>query len=371
MVSGRRILVAGASGFIGSRLVETLVDRNANVTAVVRSARKAVRFANLDVAIREVDLRDRSGIADAVRNHDAVINVAHDLRAAEHNNVRAFADLADACSKARVHRLVHTSSIVVYDDWPGGDLTEESPHEGTGSGYKNAKSVMERDLSARAASGDLSSVIIQPTIVYGPCSWLWTDQIVERLLSGTVILPDSCRGTCNAVYVDDVVDSLILGVSASPGPAESFIISGPEPVTWREFFETYNRMLECDSIRYAEMGQIENDASGTLGRLKSIAADPTQVGRWMPFRRVSNLLRKAAGETAVDRIRSTLMRLRKLRGPMIYYPTADEIRLYRSTGICYIDKAVRELGYSPSYSFERGAIPTADYINERFLGGVE
>lgn len=366
MLKGRRVLVTGATGFIGARLVERLVQtQGAVVTAGIRDHSKAARLAALDVSVRRVDLGDRARVTEAVRGQDVVINLAHDFRASARRNVGGLVNLADACSAAGVGRLVHTSSIAVYDGWPTQHLSEASPRGGPGSEYKTAKAAMEMALSDRASRGQLDSIIVQPTIVYGPSSWLWTDQIVERLVTGTVVLPDPCPGCCNAVYVDDVAEALILAAVTPEGGAEPFIISGPAPVLWREFFQAYDRMLGTDAIRYQELAETVAPLTSRPVTLQSVMSNPMQVAHWPPVRHAVSLTQRMLGARAIDALRAVALNLTRRRGPITYTPSPSELALYRSTGVCRIDKAVTQLGYAPAFDFARGIEQTAAYVKER------
>ncbi len=75
---------------------------------------------------------------------------------------------------------------------------------------------------------------MQPTIVYGPFSRLWTIDPADMLINATVVLPDRGEGICNAVYVDDVVDAMILAAKNPAAVGQRFLVSG-EPITWAQF----------------------------------------------------------------------------------------------------------------------------------------
>jgi nucleoside-diphosphate-sugar epimerase len=335
------------------------------LTALVRSDRKTSHFNDLGVTVCKASLNDRDGLAEAVRGQDVVINLAHDFKASGRRNIQGFTNLVEACSGEDVARLVHTSSIVVYDGWPDARISESSPRGGPGFDYKNVKCAMEEILLNHAHATSLGSVIIQPTIVYGPESWLWTDQIVERLSTGTLILPKECRGVCNAVYVDDVADALILAAKAPCEPAETFIISGPDVVTWQEFFESYDRALGTNSIQYVDAQPTEPGTASLTNRLKAIAANPLKLASGQSARVILGLAERVIGKPAIERLRTAIIRIKTRRGPLVYYPTNDEILLYRAHGQCHIDKAIGKLGYSPAFDFASGAAQTAEYLTER------
>lgn len=360
---GRPVLVIGASGFIGSRLVEHLaLEHGAKVTALVRDRRRAARIARLDVAIKEADLSgDLSGV---VQGQTVVFNLAHDFRRDGNANLRAFNALAGACAAAKVDRFVHVSSIAVYDAWPGPDLDEDAPAHAEGSEYKSAKLAMEVELAARSADGSLPSVVVQPTIVYGPFSALWTDLPGQWLAEGDVFLPEPA-GLANAVYVDDVVQGLIRAAVAEGAAGQRFILSGPEPRPWRDLFAGYAAALgrpeALKSLPAPEGGTAADPPTGLAALLK----DPMQLADWKPVRQVLNAIRNALGEAAIAHLRDLVLGLRRRSGPVAHYPSADDMRLYLARGVCRIDRARTQLGYQPRFDLQAGLARTGAYLDWR------
>ena len=367
----KKILVTGASGFIGARLVEKLTaDDEFVVTALVRDITKAHHLKALGVNIVVADLSNRSDIDGALKGQDVVINLVHDFKQSQRNNLRGFANLSEASIKHGVKHFVQVSSIVVYDDWPIGNISEESPFGQPGTEYKNTKVAIENSLQRSSKKGLLHTSILQPTIVYGPFSWLWTDYVVEKLLSGTVVLPGNGEGICNAVYVDDVVDALVLAAKNPGLSGEKYIISGPEPITWREFFESYNNVLGKDSIQYIDVAMLADERSGLLGKVKNIMANPLRLANWKPVRYVLNIVQKLLGDRGIEKLKSLIKNLKKSRGPIVYYPDAGDLELYCATGICRIEKAKKNLGYAPKMDFKSGFELTAEYIDTKLRGNV-
>lgn len=365
-LSGKKILVAGASGFIGTRLIEKLtVEGGFVVTALVRDMTKAHRLKALAVQTIVADLSNRADIDRAVKGHHTVINLAHDFKRSQRNNLRSFANLSEACTKHGIQHFVHVSSIVVYDDWPVGNISEESSFGQPGTEYKNTKVAIENALQRSSEKGLLHSSILQPTIVYGPFSWLWTDYVVEKLLSGTVVLPAKGEGICNAVYIDDVVDALVLAVMHPGRSGEKYIISGPTPPTWREFFERYNQYLGKGSIQYIDVAALAGERSGLAGKMKNILANPLQLANRKPVRLILNMIQKLLGDRGIEGLKSLIKALKKSRGPIVYYPDAGELELYCATGVCRIEKAKRLLGYVPKMDFKTGFELTAEYLDNK------
>lgn len=362
-----RVLVTGASGFIGARLVEELSTANDYaVTALVRSTRKVDLVKSQSVTTVVADLSSRQGINQAIKGHDIVINLAYDFKGSQRNNLQAFTNLHDACIEHGVKHFIQVSSIVVYDDWSFGDINEKSSSQRSGDEYRDTKIAIEQALDLSSAKGVLHTTILQPTIVYGPNSWLWTDAVVEKLLTGTLILPSSGKGVCNAVYVDDVVDALLLAIRSSEVSDEKYIISGPEPVTWGYFFESYNQALGTNTIQYVDFETLSVEQSGMMGKIKKIIANPLSLANWKPVQIFLNVIEKLLGSGGIERLKSWVKRLKKSCGTIVYYPNEGEVKLYSSTGVCSIAKAKEKLAYAPTRDFNSGFEITKRYIAEKY-----
>ena len=115
----RRILVTGASGFIGGRVVEKLVrDRGARVRALVRDVAGAARIARFPVELVRGDVTDPPSVRAAASGCQAIIHCAYGNRgsATERHavNVAGTRNVLDAAVAAQVDRVVHLSTLVVY-----------------------------------------------------------------------------------------------------------------------------------------------------------------------------------------------------------------------------------------------------------------
>jgi hypothetical protein len=96
----RKILIVGASGFIGARLTEKLADNNEfEITALVRDANKVKPLQTRGVHTIVANLSNYPGIDSAVRGYHTVFNLAHDFKRSQKINLRNFANLSNACTK--------------------------------------------------------------------------------------------------------------------------------------------------------------------------------------------------------------------------------------------------------------------------------
>ncbi|MGH7525975.1 MAG: NAD(P)H-binding protein, partial [Gemmatimonadales bacterium] len=120
-----RALVTGATGFVGSHLVEALRRRGDEVTALVRSARKAEALAPLGVRLVAGHLHDPAALSRAVEGQDVIYHVAGLVAARDEAeflraNRDGTANLVAASGRGRVARLVLVSSLAAAGPAPRG-----------------------------------------------------------------------------------------------------------------------------------------------------------------------------------------------------------------------------------------------------------
>lgn len=252
-LEGLRLAVTGATGFIGGRLVERLaLGSSASVEAVVHNYNRLARLSVLPqdhLRFHQADLAGPgSDITSVLAGSDVVFHCAYGSSGDAAERWRATVEgtraVARACAAAGVRRLVHFSTVAVYD------VAEREKFDETASyielrpgdlGYDQAKLAAERVLTEDVS--DLEVVIIQPTVVYGPWGGRWTTIALERLPTDGAALPTASApaGVCNAVYVDDVVNAAMLAASVPEGAGGRFLVSG-DPTTWGAFYDAFREI---------------------------------------------------------------------------------------------------------------------------------
>lgn len=365
--TGRRVLVTGATGFIGGRIVEKLVlEHGASVVVLARDFGRAARLARLPVEFALGDLTDADAVTAASKDCDVVIHAAFDWLSDE-ANVKGAANLAAACLRNGVQRLVHLSTMAVYEPLPDDDITEESHCPGANA-YARNKLAIERQLLGYVDDRRLPVVILQPTIVYGPFSKSWTDLPARQMIDGRLVLPAERDGLCNAVYVDDVADAALLAGRASDRAiGERFLVSGPEPVSWRSLYRSYADVLGVGAPQLMPEAEIRRrNRMAAVSALRSIVNEPGVMIRTIAQSPAVRRFLMAAYQRLGPERQAAVKRIYKLRRanaqPPLFLPNLQQLQLYQAQGRTRIDKARRVLGFEPRFPAETGLSVTGEYL---------
>ena len=366
---GTRVAVTGGTGFIGSRLVEQLARGGAEVTCLIRGTDAGTRLHRAGARIRRLDLADADAVHSALQGIDAVFHLAYDWGDTAWN-FAALRSLIKACRANDCRRLVHVSSFVVYDIPDAGRVTEDTPDTPATSGYAHTKLTLETELLAAVRESGVPGTIVQPTIVYGPYSKPWTLDPVDMLKYGTVILPDGGEGACNAVYVDDVVTAMILVAQKPEAVGQRYLVSGPAPITWRTFYEGMARAAGAGGPQLRPAEALAR-ANSRAGQIKRIAMDPELVVRRIagigPARKLVTAALKVLPRGMRQTLHQRLFAPAQKRRGHIHFPDSGRLAFLQGRATIDPAKARKELGYAPAFDFERGMIPTTQYLRDIYL----
>jgi dihydroflavonol-4-reductase len=241
-----KVLVTGATGFVGSHVVRALLARGDDVRVTVRAASPPEALAGLDVERVTGDATDRRAMRRAARGIERAFHVAGttNLRtpAAELLRVHAHGTrcVLDACRTAGVERVVHVSSVAAIGPArPGGALDERHVRSGPlGIPYADAKYAAEVEALRVAAHG-LDVVIACPGHVFGAGDERRSStQVVRRFLLRRI--PAYVDGAIDIVDVEDVAAGLLL--CDERGVAGERYILGTRNYTWRRLFAELERI---------------------------------------------------------------------------------------------------------------------------------
>ncbi len=240
-LNGKRVLVTGAGGFIGSRLTERLVELGAEVRVLVRYTsdgdagwldRSSVRG---QIDVRRGDLADRDSVFDAVKDREivfhlgALIAIPYSYLAPEsyvRTNMFGTLNVLQAVRELGVGRMVHTSTSEVYGSAQTIPMTEAHPLVGQ-SPYSATKIAADKLAESYHRSFGTPVVTLRPFNTFGPrqSARAVIPAITVQLLAGKPVRLGDTRPTRDFVFVDDTVDAF-LRAGTTPGVEGETIHTG-------------------------------------------------------------------------------------------------------------------------------------------------
>jgi UDP-4-keto-D-QuiNAc 4-reductase len=249
-----RVVVTGATGFIGTHVVEQLARRGHRVVAMVRgepssfAAPDVETWTIADLATLAADSARRLAGIDAVVHCAARVHVLHEtepdpLTAFRRVNLQATLELASAAAAAGVARFVHLSTIGVNGASSGGRLFRATDAPAPANPYAQSKWEAEQALDALAARTGMAVAHLRPPMVYGPGAPGNFALLARAVRSGLPLPLGGLQAPRSFAARGNVVDLVVHLLELPRMPAGTYLTSDDEDMSTAEFVRRMAKAL--------------------------------------------------------------------------------------------------------------------------------
>ncbi|HEU5408885.1 MAG TPA: NAD-dependent epimerase/dehydratase family protein [Nitrospira sp.] len=315
-----RVLVTGASGFLGSSLVWGLCRSGCRVRAVVREPSRCPSFPS-EVETIVADVRHASQTEGLASGCGAIVHLAAKVHAIDDSgtgkdyesiNVEGTRHILDAAVRSGVNRIVFASSVKVFGEETRGCVDEtQSPDPRTA--YGRSKWQAEQLVSEYAARHGLTAVSLRLPMVYGPTKKGNLYRMIEAIDRGSFPVLPRLSSVRSLLHVENFVQAVLLCLRAPYFKRAAYIAADAEPYCVTDLYDWLRAGLEKAPPRWRVPLWVLTSGARCGDALQFISGKPVPL---------------------------TTEQLTKLIGCAWYSSTA----------------ITRELDYRPRYSFEK-AVP--------------
>jgi len=246
-----RVLVTGGGGFIGSHVVDCLLERG--MTPRIFDLSASPYHSPLEVETFTGSITDPANLDLAMRDCDAVIHLAAvadvghvhaDPVLAEEVNTRGTLNVLEAACRAKVGRVVYGSTTWVYSDCAEQEVDEETPIPAPRHLYTATKLAGETYCAGYAELFELESTVLRFGIPYGPRARAAgvVAKFTDLALGGEALtIAGDGSQSRSFIYVEDLAEGIVAALRPEAG-GRTYNLSGEEVVTILEIAETVQEM---------------------------------------------------------------------------------------------------------------------------------
>ena len=307
-----KAFITGASGFIGSHLVEELLRRNWQVGALLHKRQLPAREG---LKVFQGDIRDADALREMIAGIDVLFHLAAALGASQIGsseffqiNAQGTANILEAARETGVGRVIHFGSAgvlgTVKENQPVGEDRPAHPIDI----YEKTKLAGETTAQNFAEKG-MDVVIVRPGWAYGPGDRR-TFKLIKAVAKKRFIMVTKGHTLLTPVYIRDLIEGVLLSVEKAR-PGEIYHLAGPEVLPIRDVVH------------------IIGEAAGVSIPRLSLPLFPAKIVAWF-LEKAFSLVKKEAPLT---------------RGKLGFFIHPKPLT---------IEKAKQELGYSPATDFRQG-----------------
>ena len=242
-----KALVTGGTGFIGSHLVEALIQKGIRVRCLLRKTSDLKWLKGLSVEVALGDCNDKASLKEAVKGVEQVFHVAGVTKTVHEKTyfeVNAFGteNLIHACLENNPHiqKFIYLSSQAAAGPCRNGNKKRESDHCEPVSAYGQSKRMGEE--LALAHAHEIPLLILRPCAVYGPRERdIYTFfKLLSKRMKPCLSGKDQHISLC---YVEDLIRAILLSAQSREPSGEIFFISDGQDYQWEEIGDTLTHVM--------------------------------------------------------------------------------------------------------------------------------
>ncbi len=237
-----KVLVTGASGFLGGALTHVLVKAGHEVRILARPASNLGYLAGLPLDVRFGHLEDSNSLAGLMANIQIVYHCA--ARSSDwgswsvfyQTNVLGVKNLLEAIAKSgTVQRLMHVSTTDVYG-YPKKACDETFPITDVGLPYNRSKGLGEKLVWDFYQQTGIPVTIIRPASIYGERSPNFVAEIVNMLRKQQMVMINGGHSPAGLLYIDNAVEAILQAANLPSAVGQAYNLRDESNETWRQYF---------------------------------------------------------------------------------------------------------------------------------------
>jgi nucleoside-diphosphate-sugar epimerase len=247
-----KALVTGATGFIGSHLVQDLVAENWDVTCLIRSKSRTDILQKFPVRFVEGSANDIESLGRAVKNQDYVLHLAGRIRPTSREgydiaNYQLTKNLIQACLRKNpsLKRFVYVSSISAAGPSLPNSFSDEDQAPSPVSEYGRTK--LKGEEAVRQVWDLIPTTIIRPPNVYGPRQQE-TELLIKLISKRIVPLLKGKKETTSLIYVKDLIQGLQQAALSPKSKNQVYYLTDGNGYSWRKIILTVKKVVLGESF---------------------------------------------------------------------------------------------------------------------------
>jgi len=239
-----KAFVTGATGFIGSHIIDDLIRRGIQVRALVRNSSNTARLMNRGIEFVYGDVLNSASLKKHLDDIDLVFSAFGILgqwgmpeETYRNINIKGVRNLIESCLDSRIKQFIHISSAGVLGPLHDGVVADESFPYNPSNLYEETKCEAEKEIISFADKESIPVTIVRPEFVYGPGD-IHVLGLFKAVQAGKFFILGNGRSLLHPTYIDDLIQGISLCTDNKAAVGKTFLITGEDPISVEDLAKT-------------------------------------------------------------------------------------------------------------------------------------